>query len=314
LKQVIASSGDGIKKVWLDRNKHAAVDSAGTAVAMSNVQPPSADDLKLQAEALIMEADAAIIDANDVGCLLSGCETECQQDPEHCPGGKDAAIYRGAWSSCSRNNDWDSRNCQIIIAKFGQHSQSAPIVVPEQFNSLYASVQAGKAFDLNELNLSFASGLGKYLVDKCQILQPDDASVVNQFASSGVTFVSMGNNYMNPGRNIGTALNGMQALQLGFSLGENIACRMPESYMLAKGLVASIKASEGTKSGSKSRFVETCTPQFSSAQCQCLADMGRATIPDIHTRAYRRELIAEIIQRNPMLGLGIAMKCGINQY
>ncbi len=76
------------------------------------------------------------------------------------------------------------------------------------------------------------------------------------------------------------------------------------------------KTSQGREDGAgQSVFVESCIPHHSKSQCECLAQTGQAAIPDIHTRRYRREIIQEIIQRNPLLALGgVVAKCGIVNY
>lgn len=260
-----------------------------------------------------LKMDAKRIRLNDSLCILSGCEERCRESPDICPGGESAAMARGAWANCS-GGDWSSENCQIIISRFGQHSQSTPVVVPEAYQSLYALLQSGQAFPLTESNLAFVAGLGGYLTNACQILGPEDAQVVNSFAQAGNTFAAMGNNYMNPGSNFETATSATLTVKAGIELGQNIACRLPEAYVLAKRIVASIKASDGAADDESSLFVTSCSRTFSEAQCQCLADLGRATIPDIHTRSYHRNMIREIIERNPMLGFAIGLQCRISNY
>lgn len=266
---------------------------------------------KLSRDFLALKASS--IATGDDLCALAGCEQICQELPNSCPGGAKASMFRGWWAKCSRQG-WRDKNCEVIIKRVGKLSQSAPVVVPDQFQGLYAALNQGQAFALTENNLAFTSGLGKFLLDKCQILESADAAVLQQFAKSGLSFAMAGNDYMNPGKNINKAGQGVASLKLGIQLGESLACRMPESYILGKGIVASIKLSEGSRDNTPSRFVSTCSAQFSSPQCSCLADTGRAVIPDIHTRTYHRNLIAEIIKRNPVLAMAIPFKCRINNY
>lgn len=291
-KQVIAAR-DGVPKAWLNRDEKAK-------------NSAEFEDLRLR-------VDATGIESINQGCYLGDCEQRCQKSPHWCPGGPKSALIRGVWASCSNSNFWHSENCQIIIGQFGKHSQKDPIQIPSQFQSLYKSLSTGKVFTRNEMNLAFASGLGKYLVDKCQILQPEDSNRMNQFANAGINTM-MGSDYMNPGNNLKTATNAQEALKLGVALGENIACRMPESYLLAKGLLKSIDVSDGVTPGGQSHFVTSCTPHFSSTHCQCLADEGRAVIPDINSRSYQRELIPYITQKSPIVGISLAIKCGIDRY
>lgn len=263
--------------------------------------------------ATLLELEGQLIALHDSGCILGGCTETCQSKPDICPGGEEAAKTRGAWESCS-GGDWSSENCQIIISRYGKHSQLTPITVPDNYQAIYAQLKSGQAFTPNEANLAFVSGLGGYLTDTCQILGPKDAQVINRFARAGKTFATMGNNYMNPGENFGKATSAALTMKAGIELGQNIACRLPEAYMLAKSIVESIKASEGVADNEPSRFVSSCARTFSQTQCQCLADIGRATISDIHTRSYHRNIITEMIERNPMLGFAVGFQCKIYNY
>lgn len=288
-----------------------------TKEAKKNVQnkPKSVSDQEAWSryKKLKLDTDAKLINLSDALCLMGGCEERCREKPEVCPGGEEASKTRGAWEKCS-TSDWSHKNCQLIISRYGKHSQTTPITIPQAYKSLYALLLEGKAFPATESNLAFVSGLGGYLTDVCQILGPKDTQVVDSFAQAGKLHATMGNNYMNPGKNLGTATSAALTMKAGIQLGQNIACRSPDSFFLAKGIVASIKASDGMTEGGTSRFVSSCSRKYSEAQCQCLAELGRATMSDIHSRSYDRAIIQEIIERNPMLGLGIGFKCKIYNY
>jgi hypothetical protein len=294
--------------------------SSGPARAADGAQndEPSIAELESQ----LLEFDGGMIELNDSTCLAGGCAENCAKHPKSCPGGERAAMKRGWWKRCSEIQ-WRDENCDTLVAMVGRHSQTDPFSVPGEYRSLYTALRQGTIFQLTEDNLAFVSGLGTYLVDTCEILPLAEARTVKQFASSGAIYASTGNNYPNPGENVGGAIGGALTLGSGFALGQSIACRLPEAYVLAMGMAASIKASEGTAKAAangdrdgdgSSRFVRTCTPHFSASQCQCLGDLGRSVIPSIHTQAYESAVIAEIIQRNPLVGLGISLRCGINQY
>lgn len=315
-EQDIAAQAAATPAIPSPRNQRPAVSNINDRGQRESHKPQKVQtdsQLENAKAANLLKLEAQIIGLVDAGCILGGCEERCRSKPQFCPGGEEAAKIRGAWKKCS-GSDWSSHNCQVIISRFGKHSQSTPITVPGPYRSLYASLQSGQAFAPTEKNMAFVAGLGGYLTNACQILGPEDAQVVNSFAKAGEIYATMGNNYMNPGRNLGTATSATATMLAGIRLGQNIACRMPDAYFLAKGITASIKASDGVASNQPSRFVSSCSRQFSEGQCQCLADLGRATFSDIHTRSYNRAIIRQMIERNPMLGLGIGFQCQIYNY
>lgn len=303
------------KQKPLPQSAHAEHKEPGAGQQPASTETPKSREASgVGAITTLRELRGGVIAQADALCVLSGgCKDTCRASPDSCPGGEQAALARGFWSNCS-DNGWEGEACEVIISRFGKLSQSEPVVVPGAYQSLYALLESGQAFPPTEENLAFVAGLGGYLANECQILGPAETSVVNNFARAGKTFAVMGNNYMNPGRNLGKATSATGHVIAGIELAQNIACRLPESYVLATRIVESIQASDGAGNNGPSRFVATCTRTFSEQQCQCLADIGRATIPDIHTRDYHRNLIREIIERNPMLGFGIGLQCRITNY
>lgn len=193
------------------------------------------DDIKLQAQAMA-------VDARDMGCSLDGCPSECGPDDEDCPGGRQAAMARDNLRSCSNENQWASKNCKIIESFFGRLDQSVAIDVPAEFESLYGTLKAGKRFSPNRVNVAFTSGLGIFLVDKCRILKSDDAAVIRQFSQSG-WMANLWPGQRGVAQQASAMASAVAALKDGRALGERIACRSPEAYMLAKKIVRSIQAS-----------------------------------------------------------------------
>jgi len=95
---------------------------------------------------------------------------------------------------------------------------------------------------------------------------------------------------------------------------ETYGCEGPVPEDLTAGLVRTVEIADIGGPGS-SRFVRSCAEgRLDQEQCQCLADLGRGMIPDIHERHYRRGTIPDLVNRNPLYALQIAVQCGIGEY
>jgi hypothetical protein len=89
--------------------------------------------------------------------------------------------------------------------------------------------------------------------------------------------------------------------------GRSRACR-PRQSGPESGCASDARSAEGGTSA----FVASCAPAFDQRRCRCLADAGRMAISDTHRRRYARAIIKEVIGRNPVIGLQIAVTCGIS--
>jgi hypothetical protein len=71
--------------------------------------------------------------------------------------------------------------------------------------------------------------------------------------------------------------------------------------------------------GGKPRFVPGCVAhykdsyRYSEAQCQCLADIGRAVIPNVYQQDFSPNLIGNITQGNGFVGAQL-LACGLKNY
>lgn len=93
-----------------------------------------------------------------------------------------------------------------------------------------------------------------------------------------------------------------------FKLTEN---NLPLLAGMADGLVRASRSAKTGRDGGDPVFIRTCAPVFDKSRCRCLAQIGRSAIPAIHQRRYSRELVHDIIKRNPMLGFAIGGVCRI---
>jgi TPR repeat protein len=96
---------------------------------------------------------------------------------------------------------------------------------------------------------------------------------------------------------------------------ETYGCeRSPLSEALATGIVETV-AVVGS-SHRASRFVTSCAEtRLNDQQCTCLAELGRGVDPNIDETFYDPgTTIKSIVNSNPILGLTIAIQCGIGDY
>ncbi|MEM9633231.1 MAG: hypothetical protein AAGA50_18010 [Pseudomonadota bacterium] len=91
-------------------------------------------------------------------------------------------------------------------------------------------------------------------------------------------------------------------------------CISPVAMQLARGLERTVQVAAA--GGAGSLFVSTCSStRLNAKQCACLAELGRGVDPNIENKGYdSRTTIKYIVERNPLLGVMIAMQCGIGDY
>jgi hypothetical protein len=123
------------------------------------------------------------------------------------------------------------------------------------------------------------------------------------------------------------------------TLGDNIADHMRNQVIHQAALVAGVKAfdeigcgrtadriassvakylGEGANETERSVFVRGCADRYAGTytveQCQCVGDLARTVFPQIHGSAFDRGIFKRIAESNPLLGLNVAMQCGIGDY
>ncbi|CDF34471.1 unnamed protein product [Chondrus crispus] len=164
-------------------------------------------------------------------------------------------------------------------------------------------------------NQAFLGGLGSGMLKQCGV--PQNGALRAEMQKFVLTIVNgsiMGSNYSdrNLGKVWGSAARQQANLASGIHVGRQIPCKTAAAVSVR--LIKALKASTRGADGGLSPFVHSCSPKFDQRRCQCLADNGRAVMPDIHQQFYRRDLIKSIINRNPLIGLQIAMACQISNY
>lgn len=167
---------------------------------------------------------------------------------------------------------------------------------------------------------AFLAGLGRTLRARCGLPHSlaDQAEMLS-FLVSSMSVMMAGRSYAE-----GDLLDswrgqvtGIAAFDAGSRRAEELDCDGPVAERLADGILAYLRRSAAVPEGQPS-FVRGCARHYegtySEAQCQCIADVGRAVLPDLHRQAFDRQLIRRIIRRNPLVGLQVAMQCRIGDY
>lgn len=189
-----------------------------------------------------------------------------------------------------------------------------PSNVPGEIQDDVKKLGGTQPFSLNRVNMPFMAGMAQYLGEKCGLpSNMKDRLELAGLVMNGSSSLLGGNDYSNPdiGKAIGSMMGSTALLAAGVKFAEQIPCDSSLAEHLADRLVA---ASRSNKGGAASPFVPSCSRAFDKTRCACLAQIGRGVIPDIYQRSYHRGIIKEIISRNPLMGLAIAMTCQIVNY
>ena len=169
------------------------------------------------------------------------------------------------------------------------------------------------SFKFNRVNLPFMAGMAQYFVETCSLpAKMSDRMELAGLVMNGTSGV-LGNDYSNPDilKGMGSMMGSTALFVAGAEFAKQIRCDSKLADHMATRLAS---ASRSNKSGSEARFVPSCARAFDERRCACLAEIGRGVIPDIYQRVYDRSIIKEIISRNPITALTIAMTCQIGNY
>lgn len=193
--------------------------------------------------------------------------------------------------------------------------QDRPDILVEQRDSVDA-LAAGQPLVLSDANVPFFAGVVNGLVLRCVApSDPGKRADLLAFATTVTTGMAFGSDYSNP--NLGEAISIQQARIYSIAAGDELGKEIPCGEMadgIAEGIHDALAASKQSADGGPSAFLQNCTSVHGQSNCVCLANIGIAVIPDIHSRSYSSELVYDIIKRNPAAGLQIALVCGIQNY
>ncbi len=213
--------------------------------------------------------------------------------------------------------------CAVALSShvaFGQKSgRNAPDSeqVPPEYRELYRSALQGKPFAFDEKNMLFMSGVASVLLKKCDLPRDRrERMTLALFVKSGQDLATLGNQYGHPDldKAVGSVMSSHAIHQAGVWAAQDIDCSTSEAKLLAHGILKAVESNTQNADGGTSPFVKGCTPSFSEAKCQCLANLGRAAFPNIHQMRYSRDIFPEITKRSPFVTFQIATVCGIVRY
>jgi len=188
------------------------------------------------------------------------------------------------------------------------------VSVPREYQKTFDRIHRREAFRFDNNSFMFTAGIAIELMKKCNVPSgTSDRLELAEFVQGALLRAGVGPNYSNP--DPGATTGEQSALLAGVLTARSLGCREPAASKLADGVVAVVKSNKaGSGDGKQPVFVRTCQRQFSRDQCECLASLGRGVRPNIYQMEYHRDIIVQIISRNPLLGLQIGVRCRIYKY
>ena len=164
----------------------------------------------------------------------------------------------------------------------------------------------------------FLGGFSSAIMNRCKY-SPQDKSQITPFLESiWITANLGGPAYASSDLPEALAQSSVStaALYTGLKMAEAFGCSKESKYIV-DGFVRYLSHTSSKTTGGR-QFADTCARhyngQYSQEQCQCVADLARAVIPEIHASEFSPEIIRDIISRNPFLGAPIVAQCGIIKY
>lgn len=165
----------------------------------------------------------------------------------------------------------------------------------------------------------FMAGLSAHFHGACGYpASAESRQILQKFLSSSAFVGAVGRKY--GARNLGEGLMDQAQSMAAHAAGQHAAQRIGCSALgkrMTDNVVSYLKTTSGAN-GSAAPFVSGCVDYYSGRynkrQCQCIADIGRAVIPNIHQTPFTPGTIKSIIQGNPFVGLQVGFKCGIGDY
>ncbi|WGW03626.1 hypothetical protein [Tropicibacter oceani] len=184
--------------------------------------------------------------------------------------------------------------------------------LPADAQRIHDALTQGKPLKLDGTTTPFLAGMASSMLERCGLPRNSAARLrLQAFTASSSITAMMGGDYSN--RNIGTAMKSAAQQQAMLAAGATVTNQLgcgDALDALGNRISEIIKAN----SAQGSRFVDSCEPVHGRRSCTCLANLARPVIPGIASRTYHRSDIAELIERNPMTALMVAMSCGIVNY
>jgi len=102
-------------------------------------------------------------------------------------------------------------------------------------------------------------------------------------------------------------------LAAGIQSARSIGCIEPIATETLQRIVKLVRANRKGSDGGPAPFMASCSPVHGEASCTCLAEVGRMSVPNIYQLTYSRELVFDLMQRNPIAAVSL-LSCGISAY
>lgn len=181
--------------------------------------------------------------------------------------------------------------------------------------SMLDSLSTGGNVSITSDDLLYFGGLAGYMLDSCPSAQSVEERIyLANFVGQAAQRAGMGDNYSDKdlSRNLGSALAGQAKFSSGAAAGRSIGCSNASPILsVISDMTDVMKVDE---SGRESLFVRSCSVDFDVTACRCLADVGFSVYPDIYSRRYSGSIINGIVRRDPIAGIQVLARCGINNY
>lgn len=160
----------------------------------------------------------------------------------------------------------------------------------------------------------FVAGVSQYFLEHCGF--PNDIPArlkLQKFHLSSILAAGGGTQFGNEVQEkaIGDQLSSEVSYGAGYKAAKSIGCtEIGERF--ANHIVEYLDRT----AESSSNYVYGCVAHYSGRytkqQCQCLADIGRSVIPNIHQTLFSDSSVEKIFKSNPFVGLQVFAQCKIS--
>lgn len=212
------------------------------------------------------------------------------------------AAVLGLTTNAHANN-----HCGAVQSQYQDH----------EFGEVLSAISKSCPLDLSQKQQLFVAGISRNLLERCGFPSNiNDRMALQTFLSSSALAGVIGSQYGNPdlGKGLGDQSASMAALTSGSLFANSLECDAMANG-LADGIVKQVRSSAATD---ESPYVSGCVRyyggKYSTQQCECVANIGKAITPNIARNEFSPRSIKRIIEANPFVGLQIAMQCGIGDY
>lgn len=184
-----------------------------------------------------------------------------------------------------------------------------------RYDGTARSIEAGDPFEFDDASLLFTGGVAAALTNCPNQLGTAQALELGSFVLSATMQAGGGNQYSAPDISdmVTDAVGAQATFATGAYAAKALGCSEPATTELLANILDVVRSNKRGANGRQATFIATCTPVHGEASCTCVAEAGRASYPNLYQLPYSRELLYDIMQRNPMAAL-LMLGCGIQRY